>query len=133
MAHIGIRKTTRFWLAAAIGMIAVSGSLAFAGSSSVHGDAADGSFALRNIGKYVAAAPRVEPPAYTQLASRTDGFTPVSAEVRGDAHGEQAAPMRGPGSIRADIARYNEERNVPRAQVRQSDEGRPPSNAAYRN
>jgi hypothetical protein len=134
MAHTGFRKITRRLLAATVGMIAVSGSLAFAGQPGQSWFAADNaSSGLRDIGKYVAPSRAAAPREFEQLAARSDGLTPVSAEVRGDVRSEQATPLRGPGSIRADIARYNEERNVPRAQVRQSDEVRPPSNGAYRN
>lgn len=136
MAHTTVSRITRGLLATAIGVIAVSGSLVLASPAKEWlspGPAASHTIVRDGVGKYVAPLSQPAPRFSEQLASRTDGLTPISAEVRGDARGEQATPMRGTGSIRADIARYNEERNVPRPQGRQSDEVRPPSNAAYRN
>jgi hypothetical protein len=46
---------------------------------------------------------------------------------------DQAVPIRGAGSIRADITRYNEERSLPRPPGRPADDGRAPANANYRN
>jgi hypothetical protein len=69
---------------------------------------------------------------YRRVAAGS-GLTPVSAEVRGGPRVDQDAPMRAGGSIRADIARYNEERSVPHPAGRQADEPRSPTNAAYRN
>ncbi|CAH2903700.1 MAG: FIG00452481: hypothetical protein [uncultured Paraburkholderia sp.] len=42
------------------------------------------------------------------------------------------APVRS-GSIRADVARYNEERSSLRTMQRQADDGRPPEGSPYRN
>jgi hypothetical protein len=68
-----------------------------------------------------------------QRVAAGSGLTPVSAEVRGGARADQGAQLHGGGSIRADIARYNEERSTPRASGRQSDDPRSPANSAYRN
>ncbi|SAK41538.1 peptide-binding protein [Caballeronia fortuita] len=122
MALTGIRKTTRLFASAALGTLAVAGSLALAGpraewlSSAVFSDSASSRQSLH----------------YTPVAAK-DGLTPVSAEVRPGPRVEQAVPLRGAGSIRADIARYNEERSVPRPPGRPADDGRAPVNANYRN
>ncbi|WP_121316351.1 hypothetical protein [Paraburkholderia sp. RAU2J] len=59
-------------------------------------------------------------------------MTPVSAESRGVPRPPQNAPVRG-GSIRADVARYNEERGSARASQRQADDPRQPEGSPYRN
>ena len=59
-------------------------------------------------------------------------ITPVSTESRGGQRAQSNAPVRS-GSIRADVARYNEERGATRAIQRQADDGRPPDNSPYRN
>nr|WP_174771877.1 hypothetical protein [Paraburkholderia sp. SG-MS1] len=59
-------------------------------------------------------------------------ITPVSAESRGVPRPPQNAPVRG-GSIRADVARYNEERGSARASQRQADDPRQPEGSPYRN
>ncbi|WP_027803093.1 hypothetical protein [Paraburkholderia dilworthii] len=59
-------------------------------------------------------------------------ITPVSAESRPGQRPQSNAPVRS-GSIRADVARYNEERGALRAIQRQADDGRPPDNSPYRN
>jgi hypothetical protein len=122
MALIGFRKTTRLFASAALGALAVAGSLALAGpraewlSSAVFSDSATSRQSLH----------------YTPVAAK-DGLTPVSAEVRPGPHVEQGVPIRGSGSIRADITRYNEERSLPRPPGRPADDGRTPANASYRN
>ncbi|SAL25342.1 SH3-domain-containing protein Cyk3 [Caballeronia peredens] len=122
MALTGIRKTTRLFASAALGALAVAGSLALAGprvewlSPAVFDNSANSRQSLH----------------YTPVAAK-DGLTPVSAEVRPGPHVDQAVPMRGSGSIRADITRYNEERSVPRPPGRPSDDGRTPTNANFRN
>ncbi|BBU26337.1 hypothetical protein BTHE68_00710 [Burkholderia sp. THE68] len=123
MALIGFRKTTRLFVTAALGALTVAGSLALAGPrvewlspSAVFSDSADSRQSLH----------------YTPVAAK-DGLTPVSAEVRPGTRAEQATPMRGSGSIRADITRYNEERSLPRQPGRPADDGRTPATASYRN
>ena len=122
MALISFRKTTRLFASAALGALAVAGSLALAGprvewlSSAVFNDSASSRQSLH----------------YTPVAAK-DGLTPVSAEVRPGPRVDQATPMRGAGSIRADITRYNEERSLPRQPGRPSDDSRAPTNANYRN
>jgi hypothetical protein len=59
-------------------------------------------------------------------------ITPVSAESRAVPRPPANAPMR-TGSIRADVARYNEERGAARAMQRQSDDPRQPEGSPYRN
>jgi hypothetical protein len=68
-----------------------------------------------------------------QRVAAGSGLTPISAEVRGGARADQGAQLHGGGSIRADIARYNEERSSPRASGRQSDDSHSPANSPYRN
>jgi hypothetical protein len=59
-------------------------------------------------------------------------ITPVSAESRGGPRPPPNAPVRS-GSIRADVARYNEERGSARVMQRQADDSRPPEGSPYRN
>jgi hypothetical protein len=68
-----------------------------------------------------------------QRVAAGSGLTPISAEVHGGPRADQAAQLRAGGSIRADIARYNEERGNPRASGRQADDPRSPANSPYRN
>ena len=122
MALTGFHKITRLFASAALCALAVAGSLALAGprvewlSSGVLDDSGSSRQSLH----------------YTPVAAK-DGLTPVSAEVRPVPRVDQAAPMRGAGSIRADITRYNEERSLPRPPGRPADDGRTPANANYRN
>ncbi|WP_038457068.1 hypothetical protein [Paraburkholderia xenovorans] len=59
-------------------------------------------------------------------------ITPVSAESRAVPRPPVNAPVRA-GSIRADVARYNEERGATRAMQRQADDPRQPEGSPYRN
>jgi hypothetical protein len=59
-------------------------------------------------------------------------ITPVSAESRTVPRPPPNAPVRS-GSIRADVARYNEERGSARAMQRPADDPRPPEGSPYRN
>ncbi|WMY07982.1 hypothetical protein [Paraburkholderia phenoliruptrix] len=59
-------------------------------------------------------------------------ITQVSAESRPGQRPQSNAPVRS-GSIRADVARYNEERSSLRTMQRQADDGRPPEGSPYRN
>jgi hypothetical protein len=145
------RPIARLILAATAGLVAAStlcASLAFAGGNNGgmfnHGD--HGGMFNRNAGQiqgqWKAAnrhAMRVDdvergaqPFRYQRVAAGS-GLTPISAEVRGGPRADQAAQLRTGGSIRADIARYNEERSGPRPSGRQADDPRSPANAAYRN
>ncbi|HEX8827526.1 MAG TPA: hypothetical protein VF778_05385 [Xanthobacteraceae bacterium] len=122
MALTGIRTTTRLFISVTLGALALAGSLALAGPrpewlSTTVFDSASGSRQSLH---------------YTPVAAK-DGLTPVSAEVRPGPHAEQAVPIRGAGSIRADITRYNEERSLPRQPGRPSDDGRAQANGNYRN
>lgn len=122
MTLTGFRNTTRLFATAALGALAVAGSLALAGprvewlSPAVFDDSAASRQSLH----------------YTPVSSK-DGLTPVSAEVRTVPQVDQAAPLHGAGSIRADITRYNEERSLPRPPGRPSDAGRAPANGNFRN
>jgi hypothetical protein len=68
-----------------------------------------------------------------ELAAAGSGLTPISAEVRPGTHADQDTPLRSGGSIRSDIARYNEERSSPRGPGRQGEDARAPANTTYRN
>jgi hypothetical protein len=57
-------------------------------------------------------------------------ITPVSAESRPVPH---PPPNMRNGSIRADVARYNEERGAARPMQRPADDSRPPESSPYRN
>ncbi|CAD6557139.1 hypothetical protein [Paraburkholderia metrosideri] len=59
-------------------------------------------------------------------------ITQVSAESRSVPRPPANAPMR-TGSIRADVARYNEERGASRGMQRQNDDPRQPEGSPYRN
>jgi hypothetical protein len=59
-------------------------------------------------------------------------ITPISAESRSVPRPPPNAPMR-TGSIRADVARYNEERGSSRMMPRQADDPRQPEGSPYRN
>jgi hypothetical protein len=59
-------------------------------------------------------------------------ITPVSAESRAVPRPPANAPVRS-GSIRANVARYNEERGSSRAMQRQSDDPRQSEGSPYRN
>lgn len=59
-------------------------------------------------------------------------LTQVSAESHGVPRPPVNAPVR-TGSIRADVARYNEERGPGRGMQRQSDDPRQPEGSPYRN
>ncbi|SAK88551.1 peptide-binding protein [Caballeronia arationis] len=130
MARTGFRKTTRYLIATAIGSIAVAGSLALAGTPDgvwlKSGNAAERAALDRDLAR------NGQPLRYTQVGAK-DGMTPISAEVRGVPRPEQNTPMRGAGSIRADITRYNEERGMPRPPGRPGDDPRSAANSNYRN
>ena len=59
-------------------------------------------------------------------------ITTVSAESRPVPQPPPNMPMRS-GSIRADVARYNEERGAARPMQRPADDSRPPESSPYRN
>jgi hypothetical protein len=148
MSLIRNRHARRLLIAVAAGFVAASAMyspVAFAGGAAPNGaDLADGVFSrgVETHGQWQAAnrhAMRIDDvdtdarPFVFQRVAAGSGLTPVSAEVRGGARADQGAQMRGGGSIRADIARYNEERTTPRAPGRQSDDPRSPANSPYRN
>lgn len=89
------------------------------------------------FGAYNGGARRIAPtPGY---ANETRGgmqyagaIQPVSAESRSVPRPPPNAPVR-TGSIRADVARYNEERGASRAMQRQVDDPRQPDGSPYRN
>jgi hypothetical protein len=142
------RPTARLILAAAAGLVAASmlcAPLAFAGGDNGgmfdrNGGQAQGQWRAANSANPVNRhAMRVEdvergaqPFRYQRVAAGS-GLTPISAEVRGGPRADQAAQLRTGGSIRADIARYNEERSSPRPSGRQGDDPRSPANSPYRN
>jgi len=148
MSLIRIRHARRLFLAAAAGLVAASAmcaTVAFAGGAGSNGAVlAHGAFNRGGDvhGQWQAVnrrAMRVDdvdsgarPFGYQRVAAGS-GLTPVSAEVRGGARADQGAQLHGGGSIRADIARYNEERSTPRASGRPSDDPHSPANSPYRN
>ncbi|EEA01389.1 hypothetical protein BH160DRAFT_3351 [Burkholderia sp. H160] len=60
-------------------------------------------------------------------------ITPVSADSRPVPHPPPNMPPMRNGSIRADVARYNEERGAARPMQRPADDPRPPEGSPYRN
>jgi hypothetical protein len=122
MTRTGIRKVHRLIASTALTALAVAGSIAFAGPRAEWLSPADNNDT----------AGAGQSNHFTTVSAK-DGLTPVSAEVRPVPRAEQATPFRGAGSIRADIARYNEERSSPRPVGRPSDDARSPVNANYRN
>jgi hypothetical protein len=147
MSPIRNRHARRLFIAAAAGLVAASAmvsSAAFAGGATASGAGFSHGVFSRDAevhGQWQAVnrhAMRVDDvdsarPFVFQRVAAGSGLTPVSAEVRGGARADQGAQMHGGGSIRADIARYNEERTTPRAPGRQSDDPRSPANSPYRN
>jgi hypothetical protein len=135
-----IFKTTR-WLIAAT---AVPVSAVFVLASPMCSNAAEPTgaqfsnhgwaFAANRNAMRVTDVERTAEPAHYLLASAgSSGLTPVSAEVHPGPRAEQGTPLRTEGSIRSDIARYNEERGNARGSGRPVDDTRAPANAAYRN
>jgi hypothetical protein len=136
------RSIARLALAAAAGLVAaltLCASLAFAGGD--HGgmffrNAGQAQGQWRAANRHAMRVDDVErgaqPFRYQRVAAGS-GLTAISAEVHGGTRADQAAQMRAGGSIRADIARYNEERSSPRPSGRQVDDPRSPANSAYRN
>ena len=144
------RPAARLILAAAAGLVAAStlcASLAYAGGNGNNGGMfnrnagqAQGQWRAANsanpVNRHAMRVDDVErgaqPFRYQRVAAGS-GLTPISAEVRGGPRADQAAQLRTGGSIRADIARYNEERSSPRPSGRQGDDPRLPANSPYRN
>ncbi|MPW05914.1 hypothetical protein GCT19_09695 [Paraburkholderia sp. CNPSo 3155] len=87
---------------------------------------ADANFGY-GFGSYKSGMRRVGDP-----SSYAGAITPVSAESRPVPHPPSNMPMRN-GSIRADVARYNEERGAPRPMQRPADDPRQPGGSPYRN
>jgi hypothetical protein len=134
--------TARLIFAAAAGLVAalaMCASVAFAGGNNGmvfnHGGAqAQGQWqAVNRRAMRVDDVERSAQPFRYQRVAAGSGLTPISAEVRGGQRTEQGAQLHTGGSIRADIARYNEERSSPRPSGRQADDPRSPANSAYRN
>jgi len=136
------RSIARLILAAASGLVAAStlcAPLAFAGGNngemfSRNAGQAQGQWraANRHAMRVDDVARGAQPFGYQRVAAGS-GLTPISAEVRGGSRAEQAAQLPAGGSIRADIARYNEERGSTRPSGRQADDPRSRANSAYRN
>jgi hypothetical protein len=137
------RMTARLIFAATAGLVAASAmcvSLAFAGGNNgvmFNRGGAQAQGQLQAVNRRAMRVDDVErgaaqPFRYQRVAAGS-GLTPISAEVRGGPRAEQGAQLRTGGSIRADIARYNEERSSPRPSGRQVDDPRSPANSAYRN
>jgi len=141
------RPIARLILAAAAGLVAASlcASPAFAGGNNGgmfnHGGmfnrgAGQAQGQWRAANRHAMRVDDVERGARSfryQRVAAGSGLTPISAEVRGGPRADQAAQLRTGGSIRADIARYNEERSSPRPSGRQVDDPRSPANSPYRN
>jgi hypothetical protein len=136
------RPIARLMFAAAAGLVAATAlcaSLAFAGGN--NGDQfghntgpAQGQWPAAN--RHAIRVVDVDRGAQSfrfQRVAAGSGLTPISAEVHGGPRADQSAQLRTGGSIRADIARYNEERSSPRPSGRQADDARSPANAGYRN
>lgn len=104
------------------------------GGANLHGGNYANGFGGYN---YNPAMPRVAGPAgypgdHRGGAQYAGAITPVSAESRPVPRPPANAPVRA-GSIRADVARYNEERGSSRAMPRQADDPRQPEGSPYRN
>ncbi|WP_035470529.1 MULTISPECIES: hypothetical protein [Paraburkholderia] len=87
---------------------------------------ADANFGY-GFGSYKSGMRRVGDP-----SSYAGAITPVSAESRPVPHPPSNMPIRN-GSIRADVARYNEERGAARPMQRPADDPRQPGGSPYRN
>jgi hypothetical protein len=140
MSLTRIFKTTR-WLIAATAA-PVTAAFVLASPANVMAAQPAGSqfsshewaFAANRNAMRVTEVERTAEPAHYLLASAgSSGLTPVSAEVHTGPHADQGTPLRTEGSIRSDIARYNEERSNARGSSRPVDDTRAPSNAGYRN
>jgi hypothetical protein len=99
----------------------------FAGSNFGNG------FNVYNPGMHRVAGPAGYPGNERGGMQYAGAITPVSAESRAVPRPPANAQARAAGSIRADVARYNEERGSSRAMPRPADDQRPPENAPYRN
>jgi hypothetical protein len=134
-------KSHRGSIVVAAGAVAASLALATPAFSSAPAITSLGShlvshgqvFAANRNAKRVIDVEHTPGPVRFELAAAGSGLTPVSAEVRPGTHVDQDAPLRSGGSIRSDIARYNEERSSPRNAGRQGDDSRAPANTTYRN
>jgi hypothetical protein len=92
---------------------------------------ADG-FAIYNPGMRRLAGPSGYPGDGRGRMLYAGAITPVSAESRSVPRPPPNAPVRS-GSIRADVARYNEERGSARATQRPADDPRQSEGSPYRN
>lgn len=136
------RPIARLIFAAATGLVAASAlctSLAFAGGNNGEmfnrneGQAQGQWKAVNRHAMRVDDVERGAQPFRYQRVAAGSGLTPISAEVHGGPRADQAAQLPAGGSIRADIARYNEERGTSRPSGRQGDAPRSPANSPYRN
>ena len=98
------------------------------GAKFADGNYADG-FAIYNPGMRRVAGPAGDTRGRTGYAG---AITPISAESRSMPRPPPNAPVRS-GSIRADVARYNEERGSARAMQRPADDPRQQEGSPYRN
>jgi hypothetical protein len=98
------------------------------GANFAAGNYADG-FAIYNPSMRRVAGPAGDGRGRTDYAG---AITPISAESRSVQRPPPNAPVRS-GSIRADVARYNEERGSARAMQRPADDPRQPEGSPYRN
>lgn len=102
------------------------GGADFAGGNYANG------FGGYNPGIHRVAGPAGDPAAGRGGLQYAGYLTPVSAESRAVPRPPANAPVR-TGSIRADVARYNEERGSSRAMQRQGEDPRQQEGSPYRN
>ncbi|CAB3796842.1 hypothetical protein LMG28614_04452 [Paraburkholderia ultramafica] len=102
-----------------------------AGANFADRNYADG-FAIYNPGMRRTAGPSGYPGDGRGRMQYAGAITPVSAESSSVPRPPPNAPVRS-GSIRADVARYNEERGSARAMQRPADDPRQPEGSPYRN
>jgi hypothetical protein len=108
------------------------GGANYAGSNEGNGFGGANGFGVYNPGARGLAAPSRYPDDGGGRMQYAGAITPVSAESRQVPRPPANAPMRA-GSIRADVARYNEERGASRVMQRQNDDPRQPEGSPYRN
>ncbi|WP_374954956.1 hypothetical protein [Paraburkholderia sp. BL21I4N1] len=98
----------------------------------VGGNGGNNGFGVYNPGMRRVAGPAGYPGQGRGGMQYAGAITPVSAESRGVPRPPANAPVRA-GSIRADVARYNEERGSGRGMPRQGEDPRQPEGSPYRN
>ncbi|WGS50179.1 hypothetical protein LFL96_01325 [Paraburkholderia sp. D15] len=102
------------------------------GANFARGPAGGDGFGVYNSGMRRPAGPSGYPNDARGGMQYAGAITPVSAESRSVPRPPPNAPVRA-GSIRADVARYNEERGSARAMQRQNDDPRQAEGSPYRN